>query len=325
MSIKPSLPSETEYTGSSFRQPPAWRILRRSLRSAPASAGLLVILLFLAAAVFTEQLAPYDPTAYHFGQDRLPPAWVNTASRQGSPAFLLGTDSAGRDLLSRALYGARTAALVAFLGVPLAILIGLPVGMIAGYLGGGIDLLIMRLVETVQSFPAIMFYILMSLVLRATPLNDWANGLGVLSLSYGLVAWTGLARLVRAQSMSIRSEAFIEAAWSIGASTARILRRHLLPNLLGGIAVWITFAIPQSILVEALLGYLGIRIGPTAEGRELPVYSWGGLFFDGRSALSSRPEALLIPLVCIVLVCVAFTYFGDALRDALDPRYQDGA
>jgi len=145
----------------------------------------------------------------------------------------------------------------------------------------------------------------------------------MVALSYALIAWVGLARLIRSNVLVLKRELFIEAAHALGASHARILWRHILPNLAGTLAVWATFAVPRVILIEVLLSYIRIGIGSFIEGVSLDVMSWGGLFFEGRRVIHSHPSILLFPAIAITLVTAGFIFLGDGLRDALDPRVPD--
>jgi ABC-type dipeptide/oligopeptide/nickel transport system permease subunit len=297
--------------------------LRRVLRSKPAALSLLVIVLFCLAAVFAERLAPHDPYQLGWGHDGLPPAWVQRGAQTGDPAYPLGTDTAGRDILSRLVYGTRTALSQALPAAALAALLGALVGVLSGYYGGRADWLLMRLADIFNAFPTIMFSVLLVFIFRRTPFGNWQNGLLTLALAFALAAWAPLARLVRAAVLKVRQELFVEAAQSVGVPSRRVLFRHILPNISSIIIVWLTTAIPRVIILEALLGYIGIRITTSGDGAESYVVSWGGMFYDGRAALRSNPTLLVAPSVCVILIAVAFTLLGDRLRDALDPRLRD--
>ncbi len=297
--------------------------LRRLLRSPAAVFSLVIIGLFLIVALFAPYLAPYDPLELGWGNDSLPPAWVHTPARSGVAEHPLGTDRVGRDLLSRLMYGARTALFVALLAAPLAAVAGALVGVVAGYFGGWVDQLLMRLTDVFAAFPGIMFSVLLVFILRETRLGNWQNGRMTLVLAFALIAWVAVARLVRAAVLGARQELYVEAAQSVGVPNGRLLFRHILPNVANLIVVWMTSAIPRVIIMEALLGYIGIRITAAGQGAEFYVTSWGGMFFDGRAALRATPTLLIAPSVCVILIAVAFTFLGDRLRDALDPRLCD--
>jgi ABC-type dipeptide/oligopeptide/nickel transport system permease subunit len=309
--------------------PPAWGgllgdSLRRLLRSKPAVLSLAVILAFLAAGVFAPVLAPYDPYQMGWGHDGLPPAWVQSGVKVGELQHPLGTDSVGRDVLSRLLYGTRTALSMALPGAAIAALLGTLVGLAAGFFGGRTDRLLMQVSDIFNAFPTIMFSVLLVLIFRRTAFGNWQNGLLTVALSFALAAWAPLARLARAAVLKVRQELYVEAALSVGIPSGRLLFRHILPNISSIIIVWLTTAIPRVIILEALLGYIGIRITAAAgDGAEAYVVSWGGMFFDGRLTLRSNPTLLVAPSVCVILVAVAFTLLGDRLRDAMDTRLRD--
>jgi len=297
-----------------------WRQLIHKKR---AVFGLIVIALFTFVAILAPLLAPHDPLELGFGRVYLPPAWVkpSPAGPGGDPRFLLGTDTQGRDLLSRLIYGTQASIFVGLIAAPLVALAGTFVGVTAGYLGGRTETALMRVADVFYAFPSIMFYILIALIFRATPMGQWLNGLLTLLLALVLVGWAGLAMLTRSAVLSIKESQFIEAARCSGASHRYIMFRHVLPNCAGLIAVWAAFAIPRLIMVEAILGYLGVGLTQTADSSQsFFVTSWGGLFLDGRMALNTHPLILLAPALCLVLLGLAFTFLGDALRDALDPR-----
>ena len=299
----------------------AWR---RLIRNRMAVVGLLIIGGLLFTAVFAAWIAPHDPLQIYDGQVFLPPpwapAWSVATAKVGDPRFLLGTDGIGRDILSRVIYGARVSVVVALVPTTVSVVIGLLVGLAAGYMGGWVDNLLMRLTDVVWSFPDLLFFIVVMVSLRDTPLGDLWNGLFLLFGALSVISWVGIARLMRGQALSLREKEFIEAARAIGASDRRIMFRHVLPNSLGPLVVSITFAIPSKIIAEAVLGYLGLGLRPGTDPREFFVTSWGALLLQGQTALNTQPWLLLAPAVCVALVVMAFTFVGDGLRDALDPR-----
>lgn len=279
-----------------------------------------VVLFFILVALLGPLLAPHDPTEFHWQQSKLPPAWVSYTRSSGETQYLLGTDMDGRDLLSRLLYGTRTTMLLAIVSVPLAALLGTTIGILSGYFSGRTDQLLMRATDIFSAFPSILFSILIMLILWKTPFGKWLNGLGVLTLAFFLIGWVSLARLVRSAVLSIKKELYIEAAHANGLREGRILFRHILPGILGLVMVWSVTAIPRVIILEALLGYIGIGITPDIEQARFVVTSWGGLFLDGRQAIHSNPVRLIAPTLCVMLAVVSFTLLGDELRDLLDPR-----
>ena len=297
----------------------AWH---RLLRNKAAIAGAVVILIFTLTAIFAPLLAPHNPLKIYDGKGYLPPTWVTQGptGKAGEPDFLLGTDSLGRDVLSRTIYGARVSMVVGFVPVIIILIVGVSVGLFSGYRGGRIDNLLMRLADIVYAFPGLLFFIIVMAALRDTPVGRLLNGLILLFMALSIVSWVGLARLVRGQVLSLKEKEFVEAARMIGASNSRIMLRHLLPNSLGPIIVSTAFSIPSMIITEATLGYLGIGLRPATDPSAVFITSWGALLLDGQSAINAQPWLLLTPAICVALVVLAFNYVGDGLRDALDPR-----
>jgi ABC-type dipeptide/oligopeptide/nickel transport system permease subunit len=300
-----------------------WARLTRSKR---AFFGLTVILFFTLVAVLAPVLAPHNPLELGFGQAYLPPSWVRESAtgRVGDPQFFLGTDTAGRDILSRLIYGTRASMFIGLSVTPIVGVLGTVIGLAAGYTGGRKGSLIMRVTDIFNAFPAIMFYVLIALIVRETAFGLWMNGLATLLLALVLIGWVGLARQTRSAVLSIKESQFVEAARSVGATNRRIVMRHVLPNCLSLIVIWMAFAVPRMIMVEAMLGYLGIGLTPVVDSSQsFFVTTWGGLLLDGRMAINTRPLILLAPALCVALVGMAFTFVGDALRDLLDPRMRD--
>ena len=297
----------------------AWR---RLLRNKAALAGAFVIVFFALLALFAPLIAPHNPLQINSGKEALPPAWAKTSpvGKAGDPNFLLGTDQLGRDVLSRTIYGTRVSIVVGFIPVAIILLLGITVGMVAGYRGGRIDNILMRAADIIYAFPALLFFIIVMTALRDTPIGQAMNGMVLLFLALSMVSWVGLARLVRGQVMSLKRKEFIEAARMIGAPGSQIMFRHLLPNCLGPIIVATAFAIPGAIITEATFGYLGIGLRPSTNPKDVFITSWGALMLDGQSSVNVQPWILLAPAICVALMVLAFNYLGDGLRDALDPR-----
>lgn len=222
--------------------------------------------------------------------------------------FPLGTDPLGRDMLSRIIYGARVSMLVGFVAQFIVVSIGVPVGAMAGYYGGKVDLLIMRGVDVMYAFPRLLFVILIMSMLGAGLLNIF--------IAIGLTGWVNIARLTRAQILSLKEQEFAESARAAGAGGLRVLAKHLLPNALSPIIVAVTFGIPEAIFTEAALSFIGVGINP-------PTPSWGQMVGEYQQYLLSYWYLCVFPSVAIALTMLAFTFFGDGIRDALDPKLRD--
>ncbi|HZQ05469.1 MAG TPA: ABC transporter permease [Anaerolineae bacterium] len=296
--------------------------LHRLFHNRAALVGIALVFFFLLLAIFAPQLAPHNPLEIFPGNTYRQPMWVylpNDPQHSGDPRFPLGTDTIGRDVLSRVIYGARTSLAVGLIPLVFILLIGISIGLVAGFFGGTIDNVLMRFTDMVYAFPAILFFILLVTALRDTWLGELWNGLVVLFISLALVSWVTVARLMRAEVLTLKEHEFVQAAQSVGSSNWRIMVKHILPNALAPIIVAAAFLIPSAILAEAILGYLGIGIRPTTDPNAPFLTSWGSLLLDGRLALRAQPALLIAPAVCIALVMLAFSLIGDALRDALDP------
>ncbi|MCA9950443.1 MAG: ABC transporter permease [Anaerolineales bacterium] len=297
----------------------AWIRLRRNKA---AVVGMFIIGFFVIVALFAPLIAPHNPLQIHDGMSYLPPAWVDESStgRVGDPRFLLGTDTIGRDVLSRVIYGSRVSLVVGLAPVVVILLVGVLVGLISGFTGGRTDNLMMRITDIFYAFPALLLYIIMMVTLRDTPLGRVWNGMLLLFLALAIVSWVGVARLVRGSVLALKEKEFVEAAKSIGSTDGRIMWRHIFPNSLSPIVVWLAFAIPRLIIAEAILGYLGLGIRPSTDPDALFITSWGVLMLEGQTAINIQPWILLVPSLCVGFLVLAFTFLGDGLRDALDPR-----
>ncbi len=278
----------------------AWIRLRRNRL---AVAGAIIILIFALGAIF----APFI-TKYNFAKQDLDSIFL-----QPSSVHWLGTDELGRDVFARMLYGARTSLAVGIFTQLIVLLIGLPIGAFAGSKGGRVDNLLMRFVDIMYGFPDILLIILLSAVLRGTTFGNLGGGIFVIFLAIGLVAWVNVSRLVRGQILSLKQRDFVTAARAMGGKGTYITMRHLLPNSLGPIIVSITFGVPRAIFTEAALSYIGIGVKP-------PTPSWGAMIHDGYNVMFTAPHLVIVPAVAIALIMLAFTFLGDGLRDALDPR-----
>lgn len=284
----------------------AWRRLRKNRL---AVAGLIVIALLTLIAIFAPLIAPhtYREVVYS-GKTNAGPG----------EAGLMGADNLGRDVFSRLLYGSRISLSVGLIVQIVVVGIGVPLGALAGYFGGWVDTLVSRLVDIMYAFPSLLLIILLSSVLRESPIKQWVGGLFVIFIAVGLSAWVGDARLMRGQIISLKGREYVEAARASGATASRIVWKHLLPNALGPVLVSITFGIPGAIFAEAALSYLGIGVIP-------PTPSWGAMINEGQQAIFFAPTQVLFPGLAIALTMLSFTFLGDGLRDALDPRGKRGA
>ncbi len=292
---------------------------RPALRKPVVWLSLSVILGLGLIAVLAPWLAPHDPYQWGPTQSSLPPMWVQDQPDKGTPDFPLGTDRFGRDVLSRLLYGTRTAFFLALAAVPLAALVGTLLGLLAGYAGGRVDSAIMTAADMVYALPGIMFVVIIVLIFRGLFPPTWSYGLLTLVIGYASVSWVSLARLIRINVVQLKSQLFVEAAVSIGATPRRIITQHLLPNVLHVIMVWVINNIPAVILIEAMLGYIGVGVTGAIDGGEFTVVSWGGMFYAGRSAMTRNPLMLIIPSVCILLISMSFILLADVL-DGLTRR-----
>jgi ABC-type dipeptide/oligopeptide/nickel transport system permease subunit len=300
-----------------------WRdAMHRLVRHKGAVAGMVMIVLFALIAAFASVLAPHNPLQIHDGKVYLPPAWVERSAtgKAGDPRFLLGTDTIGRDVLSRVIYGSRVSMIVGLIPVLITSLLGTVIGLTSGYAGGRVDNMIMRITDVFYAFPGLLLYIVLMVALRDTTIGRLFSGLFLLFIALAVVSWVGVARLVRGAVLSLKEKEFVEAARCIGASNIRIMFRHILSNTLSLIVVWMTFAIPRLIIAEAILGYLGIGLRPATDPKAFFITSWGVLMLEGQTAISIQPWILLAPSLCVGLLVLAFTFLGDGLRDALDPR-----
>ena len=219
--------------------------------------------------------------------------------------YIFGTDSLGRDLLARVIYGGQVSIAIGVIGTLTSVLIGIILGAIAGYLGGNVDYIIMRVVDIMYGLPYMMLVIIFMAVFGRSIMN--------LFLALAIVSWLTVARVVRGQIISLKNSEFIEAARSIGASTTRIIFRHLVPNTLGVIVVFSTLRIPTFIMLEAFLSFLGL-------GVQAPFASWGSLVGDGVNGMNLFPWKLFFPALAMVAFLFSMNFLGDGLRDALDPQ-----
>ncbi len=270
----------------------AWLRLRKNHL---AVFGLAMLTVFIAIALLTPWIAPYDYAAQNLDLGATPP----------SAEHWLGTDIFGRDLMTQIMYGGRISLAVGFVATAVALLIGVTWGAIAGYVGGRVDAIMMRLVDILYALPFMIFIVLLMVV--------FGRNMLLLFLAIGAVEWLTMARIMRSQVQSLRQQEFVEAAVSLGLSPAVIIRRHLIPNALGPIIVYTTLTIPSVMLLEAFLSFLGLGIQP-------PQTSWGLLISYGAETMEEFPWLLVFPGLALTLTLFSLNFLGDGLRDALDVR-----
>ena len=246
-------------------------------------------------AIFAPWIAPHSYSYQNLELGAQPP----------SGNFLLGTDTLGRDLFSRILYGARVSLLVGFVATGVALVIGVSWGIIAGYFGGRIDSVMMRIVDVLYGLPFIIFIILLMVIFGR---NIW-----LLFGAIGAVEWLTMARIVRGQVLTIKNQEYVLAAQAMGVTNIQMFRKHIFPNILGPIAVYATLTIPQVMLLEAFLSFLGLGIQP-------PMSSWGTLIRYGVESMEEYSWLLIYPGLTFTITLFALNFFGDGLRDALDPK-----
>ena len=272
--------------------------LRRLIQNRAAMIGGITVLVLIILSIFAPWIAPYSYSYQNLDLGASPP----------SAEHLLGTDVLGRDLLSRLLYGARISLLVGFVATGVALVIGVSWGIIAGYFGGRVDSIMMRIVDVLYGLPFIIFIILLMVIFGR---NIW-----LLFAAIGAVEWLTMARIVRAQVIGLKNQEFVQAAQVMGVSNFSMFRRHILPNILGPIAIYATLTIPQVMLLEAFLSFLGLGIQP-------PMSSWGTLIRYGVESMEEYYWLLIYPGLTFTITLFALNFFGDGLRDALDPKTSD--
>ena len=270
---------------------------RRFLRNRLAVFGLVIVVFFLFLAIFADLIAPYPYDEIHLDKTfRFP---------FQDPAYWLGTDEIGRDYLSRLIYGARTSMTVGLAVQVIAFGIGVPLGSIAGLRGGVIDFVTMRVVDIMTAFPGLLLAIMLVAV--------WGGGMWKVIAILGFTSWVGVTRITRAQLLTLREKEYVEAVRGIGAREGRIVLRHLLPNALSPLLVALSFGIPGAIFGEAGLSFMGIGIND-------PIASWGKMVGVSSAYIRVYWHLALFPTLLIALTMLGFSFVGDGLRDALDPR-----
>ena len=270
----------------------AWLRLRKNKL---ALFGGSVLLFMIVVALLTPWIAPYSYEAQN----------LDLGASSPSAAHWLGTDIFGRDVLTQIMYGGRISLAVGFIATAVALLIGVTWGAVAGYVGGGVDAVMMRLVDILYALPFMIFIVLLMVV--------FGRNILLLFLAIGAVEWLTMARIMRSQVQSLRQQEFVEAAVSVGLSPAAIIRKHVVPNALGPIIVYTTLTIPSVMLLEAFLSFLGLGIQP-------PATSWGLLISYGAETMEEYPWLLIFPGCALTLTLFSLNFLGDGLRDALDVR-----
>jgi len=259
--------------------------------------SMAVLVAVALLAIFAPLLSPHPIDEVYWERIQAPPDFAN--------AHWFGTDGNGRDLFIRTLHGGRISLMVGILATLVSLVIGVAYGAVAGYVGGKLDELMMRIVDIIYALPFMFFVIILMVV--------FGRHIFLIFVAIGAVEWLTMARIVRGQTLSIKNREFVEAARAAGVTNAAIIRRHIVPNLLGPVIVYMTLTIPQVILIESLLSFLGL-------GVQEPLTSWGVLISEGAETMESAPWMLIFPATFLALTLFCFNFIGDGLRDALDPK-----
>ncbi|HEX4532663.1 MAG TPA: ABC transporter permease subunit [Rhizomicrobium sp.] len=280
---------------------------RRLIANKAAVISMIVLGIVALMAIFAPMLSPYAYDSIDYNVVSCSPDWWPDATVMcnAGGAHWFGTDAIGRDLFVRTLYGARVSLAVGLLASLVSLFIGVTYGATAGFIGGRIDELMMRFVDVLYSLPFIFFVIILMVVFN--------RNFFLLFLAIGAVEWLTMARIVRGQTLSLRNKEFIEAARASGASTQSIIARHIIPNVVGPVIVYVTLTIPAVILAESFLSFLGLGI-------QEPLTSWGVLIYEGANQMEVAPWMLVFPALFMSLTLFCLNFIGDGLRDALDPK-----
>lgn len=273
-----------------------WQDAWRRLKKNPVAMVSMIFLIFVIIACF---LGPYFCPYKYDTQN------YNILDKTPFGNHWFGTDNLGRDLFTRVLRGGRVSLIIGFVGTAIELVIGCLYGGICGYFGGKVDIIMMRIVEVIATVPYLIVVILLLIVLDP--------GIPTLIFALCITGWVGIARLVRGQVMQLKNSEYVMAAKALGADSFRIILKHLLPNTIGVIIVYMTMDIPAYIFEEAFLSFLGL-------GVQAPKTSWGALVFAGQGVMTNHPHELIFPTIAICLTILAFNLLGDGLRDALDPN-----
>jgi peptide/nickel transport system permease protein len=280
--------------------PRRYQAMRHFVRSRAAMFGGAIVALLLFSAVFAPWLAPHDPQVQNLNATSLPPFWIHGSQ----PGYWLGTDELGRDILARIIYGARLSSIVAFSVVVIGSLVGVSLGLIAGYVGGFVDDVIMRIADIQLAFPYVLLAIAVIGVIGAS--------LYTIIAVIGITSWVQYVRIVRAEVISLREREFVQAARAVGDSVPRIIFRHILPNVTSSVTVIATFELARAIIFEAALSFLGLGVPPS-------IPSWGNMLAEGRQYLDTSWWMGTFPGLAIMITVMGVNVLGDGLRDAFDP------
>lgn len=281
-----------------LRRSPAFRYFKRDIR---AKVGFAIVLTVVFTAIFASFIAPHDPLEMHLEETRQGPSWK----------YLMGTDWAGRDLFSRIIYGTRYALTIGILLIVIQASIGVPLGLLAGYRGGRVDNLIMRLVDATLAMPG--------LIIALAFVALFGPGLYKIIIALAITGWAGYARLMRGQTLAVKGETYIEAAKSIGEKDRTIVTRYVLPNSISPLIVLMTMTFPAAILIASAMSFLGLGVMP-------PEPEWGAMLMQTRAYMADpwpAPLWTIFPGIAIIVVVLGFNFLGDALRDAFDPRLRE--
>ncbi len=275
-----------------------WDDARRRLFANKMAVASMIVLGFIALlALFAPWLSPHDYDAVYWEAIGIPPTLENS--------HWFGTDANGRDLFVRTLYGARVSLMVGIVTTLVALIIGVTYGAIAGYFGGRVDAVMMRIVDVLYSMPTMFFIIILVVV--------FGRHIVLVFIAIGCVEWLTMARIVRGQTLSVKRKEYIEAARAAGVGIGAIIRRHIIPNVIGPVIVFMTLLVPAVILLESFLSFLGL-------GVQEPMTSWGVLISEGAQQMENAPWMLIFPAIFLAVTLFCFNFIGDGLRDALDPK-----
>lgn len=299
-------PVETVETSQSLRkrfQRGFSRWMGLLFRSPGGTIGFVILLVVILSSLLAGMLSPYDPAKQNIVEKLLPPAWCEG----GSMAHLLGTDSLGRDILTRCLYGARISLLVGICSVIVAGVIGTLLGLISGYYGGWADRIIMRIADAFHAIPRILLAMVVLFVMGPSVFT--------LIMVIGVTNWVSYARIIRSEVLSVKEKEYVKASRTIGTGNFAIIRKHILPNVFAQFIVVSTISVASSIIIEATMSFLGL-------GKQPPTVSWGVMLADGRNYLATQWWVCTFPGIAITLTVLGIMFLGNWLRDVLDPKNQ---